>query len=205
MVGDSITHGFGDDPGSNTGANNLYDGYRPVLNAAAVAAGWTALQFVGTQTSGTVSATSHHEGIDGDTIEGKQATLATLYGVGGTNHSVDLFCVNIGTNNSALTNYVALLTALHAAEPSARFVVNLLGHGALNVAANNAAMHGLWDQLSTAGIVLYRAAAVSPPMVFPGEYCNDGTHPNSTGYPHLGALIASAFLAALRGDIPIQP
>lgn len=204
MIGDSITHGFGDDPGSNNGTSNIYNGYRPTLNAAAIAAGWDSLTFVGTQTSGT-GATTHHEGIDGDTIEGKQATTGTLYGVSGTNHPVDLFCVNIGTNNNALTNYVALLTALHTAEPQARFVVNLLGHGALNGPANNAALHGLWDQLAAAGLKLYRAAATAPPMIFSAEYCQDGTHPNSTGYPHLGSLIAPAFLAALRGDVPVQP
>jgi lysophospholipase L1-like esterase len=199
-LGDSITHGFGDDPGSNTGAASHYDGYRPALFAALSDGGLGAIAFIGSHRSGTFARTAHHEGVDGATIEDKLATIEQLYGEGRP-YEPNVFLIEIGTNDHAAqfaTGYPTLLRELHAAVPGAQFVVVALGHGAVDLAPNNAALPGIWDTLEREGLELHRAYPASPPMEYPGEYCRDGVHPNAAGYVHYAHLLSPAVIEALN-------
>lgn len=213
-VGDSITRGF---DCTDTSTSTVYNGFRAGLNTAAIADGFTNLQWIGTQNNSTASgvATRLHEGVNGDSCVDKLAIanatnaagVATSkvtdnFGPGKSLHGVEVIGVFLCTNgeNPALggtfsTNYRLLIEQLHYLEPQARFVgVEGFVGGCI---AQNPNLRSVWDTLNTEGI---RIARTGTSTVTSGDLC-DGTHPTPSGYAKMVTDIYPAFKRALQGKL----
>jgi len=207
MLGDSITRGY---DGSSTPTSTSYNGYRKTLDEDCIAAGYTHLQWIGTQFMSTASyvPTRHHDGYNGASIDnfyfgsGGYPIYTDLFGIGKPLHGIDILLVNLGTNGGIPTfpEYIPLIEGIHALEPQIRFVVNTISAGNYTQFNANATQIplGYWDTFRQEGMSVYQADAGRPPLVT-GDFLFDNTHFTPAAQVTVGHLISPALIAALIG------
>ena len=183
--GDSITWGLGDAAGN---------GYRRWLQRLVRAARPSfTMNFVGPFTNGD-SPTNRMLGVVGAKCADLTALVAgnfpspynpkTLTVLAGTNNATDQ-----SSATAFVTDYPAMMSALHSALPSAGFVVSLLppaGQRQTLIDQLNGLLPGMWTTMESAGYILERTV---PRLFGPTDYDPaEGAsflHPSPVGYPQM--------------------
>jgi len=204
FVGDSITLGTGSS-GTSLG------GYRRVCRNAWVTDGYARSIVPYGEIRDASFAASDHSGVGGETAAQIETRFSASFGAG-TARTPGVVFVMCGMNNAASdvlrdafinTDYYSLIETIHLALPSAKIIVTTItptsdGSYAPRVAAMNAALPGIWDDLEAAYPALATQMSridLSAPV---GWAYSDAFHPNNTGYSIIGATINAAVYAALE-------
>lgn len=212
-IGDSITRGF---DGSGADAATYYNGDRDDVDLALIAAGYTNVQWLGTQANSTASyvPTRLHEGVNGDScadkLPGLFATNAagyttspvdTIFGTGNALQDVQVIILRIGTNAEhsgtfATNHYNLCIEMLTRCATGTRLHLETIFSTGSVTARNNAIIANA-NALANLGYPVTLTTAPGDSMT--GADLVDTIHPTDAGYTKLGGLVAPSIIRCIRG------